>query len=134
MFAVLNKSKSKPPVSGLLLKKIKQKILGGKFNLSVVLADDALISKLNRQYRKKNKTTNVLSFLLEKNTGEIFLNPKLIKQEVSVYNTSYKNLFLYIYLHALLHLKGHEHGPAMTRQESSWAKTLGVKIPKKFVL
>jgi len=55
--------------------------------------------RLNKQYRNKNKTANVLSFTLEKGKvgpSEIFLNIKEKKLP-------------YLFLHGMLHLKGYDH-------------------------
>ena len=68
----------------------------------MVFAPPVLMRKLNRQYRGKNKTANVLSFLIEKNRGEIFLNINLLAQ------AGEKNL-PYLFLHGMLHLKGYDH-------------------------
>ena len=70
-----------------------------KFELSVVFAQPHFMRRLNKQYRGKNKTANVLSFALEKGKvgpGEIFLNIKEKKLP-------------YLFLHGMLHLKGYDH-------------------------
>src|SRR3989339_2285041 len=67
-----------------------------KFELDVVLASPQLMLALNKKYRKKEKIADVLSFLLEKNIGEIFLN------------ISKKNL-PYLFIHGSLHLLGYGH-------------------------
>ncbi|KKT40998.1 MAG: putative rRNA maturation factor [Candidatus Giovannonibacteria bacterium GW2011_GWA2_44_13b] len=93
---------TKRRVSTAEFKKLYKKIFPGKFELSVVFAPPVLMRKLNRQYRGKNKTANVLSFLIEKNRGEIFLNINLLAQ------AGEKNL-PYLFLHGMLHLKGYDH-------------------------
>ena len=75
-------------------------VTGSKnFELSVVFARPHFMRRLNKQYRGKNKTANVLSFALEKGKvgpGEIFLNIKEKKLP-------------YLFLHGMLHLKGYDH-------------------------
>ncbi|MBI1974409.1 MAG: rRNA maturation RNAse YbeY [Candidatus Zambryskibacteria bacterium] len=87
--------------------RIKNKILGKKYELSLVLAKDALMRRLNRTYRGKDKSVNVLAFPLSKTSGEIFINPA----RVEPFGT--KHLFV----HALLHLKGMRHGAKMNKVE-----------------
>ena len=67
-----------------------------RWELSVVFAGPALMRKLNKKYRKKDKVANVLSFLLYKKSGEIFLN-------------TYEKKLLYLFTHACLHLLGYDH-------------------------
>lgn len=90
---------------------LKNSVLGENFNLSVVYANNALIRKFNRIYRKKDKPTTVLSFPLSKKDGEIFLNLSLIKKE--------KIDLDYLFIHSLLHLKGFRHGAKMEKKEKS---------------
>lgn len=86
-------------------KKIKDDILGKEYELSLVFAKDSLMKKLNLTYRKKNKSTNVLSFSLSENEGEIFIRE------------SDKKDALFLFIHSLLHLKGYEHCAKMEIQE-----------------
>src|SRR3989344_7797476 len=76
-------------------KRIYKKLLPG-WELSVVFAKPTLMRNLNKKYRKKDKTANVLSFLLDKKQGEIFLNPEEEKLP-------------YLFTHACLHLLGYDH-------------------------
>ena len=87
--------------------KIKNKVLGKKYELSLVFAKDSLMRRLNRTYRGKDKATNILAFPLSEMSGEIFINPSRAKP------FSVKHLFI----HGLLHLKGMKHGDTMERAE-----------------
>lgn len=93
--------------------RIKNKVLGKDFNLSVVLANDNLIRKLNKKYRGKDKSTTVLSFRLTKKDGEIFINKKFAKKRA---------FFDYLFIHSLLHLKGLRHGKKMEEEEQKLIK------------
>lgn len=88
-------------------RKIKNKILGSQYELSLVFTADPLIKRLNRTYRGVDKPTNVLAFPLSPTSGEIFINPSRAKP------FSAKQLFI----HACLHLKGMGHGDTMERAE-----------------
>jgi probable rRNA maturation factor len=85
-------------------KKIKNRVLGEKYDLSVVLAREAMMKKLNETYRKKEGPTDVLSFSLSPTMGEIFINKKAAHKD-------------YLFIHSLLHLKGLKHGKEMEKEE-----------------
>ena len=88
-------------------RKIKNRVLGSDYELSVVFASDALTQRLNRTYRGIDKPTNVLAFPLSKTSGEIFIN-RVRAKPFSV---------KYLFIHGLLHLKGMAHGDTMERAE-----------------
>jgi probable rRNA maturation factor len=108
--------------------KMKEHILGKKFSLSVVYADDKLIKKLNKKYRKINKATNVLSFPLSKNEGEIFINIPLAKKEAKKSKISEKKYIDYLFIHSLLHLSGYRHGKKMQEKEKQITKKFKINI------
>lgn len=90
--------------------KIKNYILGEGYSMSLVFASNNLMKKLNRIYRKKPYPADVLAFPLSKNEGEIFINK------------TNKNDIIYLFIHALLHLKGHKHGGKMDGMEKKLIK------------
>lgn len=63
------------------LLKIKNKILGEKYDLSLVFIGEKLSKTLNKKYRNKNYQANILSFSIDRNIGEIFINISNIKKE-----------------------------------------------------
>lgn len=88
-------------------KNIKEKILGKKYELSLVLAGEKLMANLNKTYRQKNEAANTLSFPFSKKEGEIFLNINNTKKEI-----------IFLFIHSLLHLKGLKHGDYMEQKEN----------------
>jgi len=108
---IINLTKKKTP--SLSWQKAKDRILGKKYELSVVISGDKRMRSLNRQYREKDKTANVLSFPYSKTEGEIFLNAK-----------EEKNRMTLLYIHALLHLKGLKHGLKMEKEEDRYLEIL----------
>ncbi|NOY35374.1 MAG: rRNA maturation RNase YbeY [bacterium] len=109
-------------------KNIKEEVLGKKYNLSAVAADDKLMKKLNTAYRKKAKTTNVLSFPLSETEGEIFINLPLAKKEAKEAGLPEKDYADYLFIHSLLHLKGYDHGEKMKKEERRLIKKLKINI------
>jgi probable rRNA maturation factor len=116
-----NKFKSQIP-----LEDIKDYALGRKYNLSLVFISNILSRKINKKYRGKDKPTNILSFPLSTNDGEIFINMPLVKKEAKQENQTFIKYFGMIYVHGLVHLKGFDHGSKMKNEER--------KIRKKFKL
>ncbi len=86
--------------------KIKDGVLGKNYDLSLVLAGNNLMKKLNSRYRGQNQPASVLSFPLSEKEGEVFVNVVQKKYPVSS-----------LFIHALLHLKNFEHGVRMKEQE-----------------
>ncbi len=101
------KSVNSHVVAAKKLEGIKNRVLGKKYELSLVFTKDTLMRRLNRTYRGLDKTSNVLAFPLSKTSGEIFINP-LRAKPFSV---------THLFIHALLHLKGMTHGDIMEQAE-----------------
>lgn len=96
---------------------MKDAVLGKKYNLSLVIAGDTRTQTLNERYRGKTYVPNVLSFPLDDNNGEIFLNLKQAKREHRAREESYEYFAALLVVHGMLHLKGMAHGSTMEEQE-----------------
>lgn len=107
--------------------KLKEEVLGKKYELSLVFAKEELMEKLHQNHLKKNGATTVLSFSLSKNLGEIFLCPQFIKKEAKKYEFKYNEHLKKLFIHGLLHLKGMRHGEKMDTEEQ---KILRLKFNK----
>lgn len=110
---------------------IAQKILGSSYELSVAVIGDERMRRLNRTYRKKDETTDILAFPLSKSSGEIVLNVRAAHKKSKQCGVSEKNYVAYIFIHGTLHLKGHEHGRTMERLEDMWCKRFNVQVPAR---
>lgn len=121
--SVIKETRKRPPSLPWL--RAKNAVLGHKYDLSLILANNRLSKSLNKKYRKKNKPTNVLAFPYSKNLGEILLNLELARTEAPYFNHSYKKHCAYLFIHALLHLKGYAHGSKMESKEKEKMRLLG---------
>ena len=88
---------------------------------SLLLSGSEEIKKLNRKFRRKNKSTDILSFpFYEKNQlnvkikkekeiylGDIILNLSKIKNKNN--KTKFKEELNKLWIHGLVHLFGHKH-------------------------
>jgi probable rRNA maturation factor len=99
-----------------------------KIEISILLTNDKQIQELNKNYRHKDKPTNVLSFpLLDgkkiKNgnlkkldlnrdylaLGDIVITYETILKEAKEQNKTFQNHLTHLLIHSLLHLIGFDH-------------------------
>lgn len=117
---IINKTKSKLP--RLPFVSIKESILGVKYDLELIFVTGKEQLKINKFYRNKDTTTNILSFPLSKTSGQIFIDPKKANLEKKEFDMSYTQFIKYLFIHGLLHLKGFDHGSIMEREENKYLK------------
>ncbi|PIR57693.1 MAG: rRNA maturation RNase YbeY [Parcubacteria group bacterium CG10_big_fil_rev_8_21_14_0_10_38_31] len=123
MIEFTNLTKKRQP--SLPWKKIKDTILGKRYNLSVVFSGNALTKKLNKKYRNKDKPANVLSFPFSSKEGEIFINlsyPHKLTSKNDIIKEKDLDRILHLFIHSLLHLKGFSHGDKMDDEEDKMIK------------
>lgn len=79
--------------------------------LTLVFLDTGPARRLNRQYRRKNYATDVLSFVASDpdSLGELVLCPQVIARQAREHGLSFRQELAYLVLHGLLHLLGFEH-------------------------
>jgi len=121
---IRNLTRGKLP--SLPLAKIKEKILGKKYNLSVVFIGEHRSKKLNRKYKNKNTSTNILSFPLSKSEGEIFITPARAYRQAKKFDKNKKQMLGYLFIHGLLHLDGMAHGSRMEEAEKKFCRIFKV--------
>ena len=97
--------------------KLKKDILGKDYSLSIAYVSEKKSREINKKYRKKNKPTNVLSFPLRKNEGELVLCKPVIKREAKKLGKNFDKWLGFLVIHGMLHLKGMRHGSIMERRE-----------------
>lgn len=103
-----------------LFSKIKNDILGESYELSIAFVPEKKSQELNNKWRGKNKPTNVLSFALTKNSGELLLCKAVIKQELKKFGRTFPELLGFLVIHGMLHLKGLEHSSTMEEAEEKY--------------
>ena len=88
-----------------------------KISLTILLSNNKNIKKLNKKFRKKNKSTDVLSFPYEKKInikkssyiGDIIVSYEFINQPKTLSSLEFKNKLTKIFIHGFLHLLGYDH-------------------------
>ena len=99
---------------------IARDILGRHYKLSLVFVGGTRAQTLNKRYRKKTYVPNVLSFNLGSNAGEIYITPEVAKREAKKTNLNTRTYIGFLFIHGILHLKGHTHGATMERAEKKY--------------
>lgn len=105
--------------------------------LTIVLSNDAEVRELNREYRKKDKPTNVLSFPDGEHgyLGDIILAYETIAREAAEQGKPLKNHIAHLVVHGVLHLLGYDHeqgeaeAAAMEQREITILAGLGIANP-----
>jgi probable rRNA maturation factor len=103
--------------------------------LCIVLADDALQRSLNRRFRGKDRSTNVLSFEgAPAALGDVVLALETVRAEADTEGKSLADHLSHLVVHGVLHLNGHDHAaPAearrMERLEVEILAGLGIADP-----
>jgi len=124
MIEINNLSSQYKKIDKVFLKKIAEKVLKGedqkgKIELSVAIVDPEEIQRLNKQYRKKNKPTDVLSFgKIGEEISEIVICP----EEVEKNGEDFKKELARVLIHGILHLLGHDHEKKKADAEKMFSK------------
>lgn len=113
--SITNTTKGKLP--RLPFAKMTDAVLGKEYDCSLVIVSPKKSRELNRIYRKKDNSTNILSFPLSDDEGEIFLDLEKARAEAPLFERSYTNFVGFLFIHGLLHLKGLDHGTKMENAE-----------------
>ena len=99
---------------------------------SMLVTDVDEIQQLNKQYRDKDKATNVLSFPMQLPVeedvfllGDIALCAPVIKQEASQQSKSEISHWAHMVVHGMLHLQGYDH---INNDEAEEMERLEIKI------
>jgi len=88
-----------------------------KITLTLLLSNNKFIKKLNKNFRKKNKSTDILSFPLAKKTsiskktyiGDIIISYNFMNKPKSQNIKSFKEKVIKTFIHGYLHLLGFDH-------------------------
>ena len=95
----------------------KYKFLNKKISLTLLLSNNKGIKKLNRNFRDKNKSTDILSFpfsnklKITKETylGDIIISYNFIDKPKSQNNQSFRKKLIKTFIHGFLHLLSFNH-------------------------
>ena len=88
-----------------------------KIGLTLLLSNNRGIKKLNKNFRNKNKSTDILSFPLNKKIkiskityiGDIIISYNFINKPKSQNLKNFREKVIKIFIHGFLHLLGFDH-------------------------
>lgn len=111
---------------------VQRRVARGR-TFSVLLTDDAEVRRLNRQFRGKNKATDVLSFPAPRVAGgplgDIAISVDHARVQAREFGHSVASEVSILLLHGVLHLAGMDHetdGGEMRAAELRWRKKFGL--------
>ena len=141
-----NKRIKKPDIFFNSLVKIfpkKYRFIKKKVCLTILLSNNKNIKKLNKKFRNKNKSTDVLSFPSEKKInlkkspyiGDIIVSYEFMNKPKNLSVLEFKNKVIKIFIHGFLHLLGYDHiklkaFKEMLIEENKIYKNIEAKIAK----
>ena len=98
-------------------------LLGKKYILTIIFCTPKESQDLNKIHRNKNYPTNILSFPLGVDEGEIYISLSTARGDAKKFEMSYLKFLHLLMIHGCLHLKGYDHGSTMEELEEKHLKT-----------
>jgi probable rRNA maturation factor len=121
----------------------KYRFIKKKVSFTILLSNNQNIKRLNKKFRNKNKSTDVLSFPSEKKLnikktpyiGDIVVSYEFMNKPKTLSSLEFKNKLTKIFIHGFLHLLGYDHiklkdFKEMLIEEEKIYKTIETKIAK----
>jgi probable rRNA maturation factor len=109
-----------------------------KLDVVIIFIGDKEMQIMNRDYRHKDKVTDVLSFTESDSPdaqadllGQIFIDYQQIKRQAKEFEQSDEDELVFILVHGLLHLLGYDDA---TEEEAQIMEDLGKSFIKKLKL
>lgn len=112
--------------------------------VSLAIVTDSTIRELNKQYRDKDKPTNVLSFPADSSNipehnllGDVIFCPTVIEQEALTQHKWLSHHWAHMCIHGMLHLQGYDHEDeqAANEMEKLEIKLLAeLEIPNPYLI
>src|SRR5207253_2628312 len=112
-------------------KRLEKEVAGGRPFCGLITSDDEL-RRLNRQFRKHDHATDVLSFPSlhgDDSLGEVAISFPRAGYQATAYGVPLEQEVEILMLHGVLHLLGMDHETdqgQMARAESKWRARLGL--------
>ncbi len=120
-----------------IVNKVLQSLHHKEAEISVHFVGDKRMRTLNRTYRNKDKTTDVLAFAMQegdafdnKDWGDIFISIPQIKKQAKENKIKFEEELVRMLVHGILHLAGYDH---IKKRDAKVMLPLQEKLLAKFV-
>jgi probable rRNA maturation factor len=110
------------PVEKKRIRKLAKRILSfldiPNHELSILLLDNKGITKINKKYLRKNRSTNVISFSLNEGKfgninpqvlGDVVISVEKAQEQAGINGTILDEEISFLLIHGILHLVGYDH-------------------------
>ena len=149
MEVLVRDQQSQKRVRPAKVRQMAEKILSGlgchDKELSILLVDDGAMADLNRQYRSREGSTNVLAFAMGEGgvagehaciLGDVVISTETAVREAQERSVTLEEEMALLLIHGVLHLLGYEHEGAphetlrMEEKEREVLEGLGFSCPE----
>lgn len=114
-------------IKSWIKKGLEGQITSGDLTIRITTTEE--IQKLNKEYRHKDKPTNILSFNYsddpEEMVGDLVICDEVVKREAVEQHKTYEQHYAHLIIHGLLHLRGYDHE---THDEAEEMEALEIKL------
>lgn len=121
-----------PEIRKYFKKTLKHLKITDNKKISLILVNQNRIQDINKNYRFKDRVTDVISFACQEwedgeqdYLGDIFICIEKIYEQAKLYEHSLKREFCFLFVHGLLHCLGYDH---MNKEQESVMFTLQDEI------
>ena len=101
--------------------------------LTLIMTDNNYIQTINKDYRKKDRPTDVISFAYRENAfpglpdthenlGDVYISLEKAKEQATEYKVTLREEVKRLMIHGILHLVGYDHEKGRKEQEEMRAK------------
>ena len=94
-----------------------------EYEISLLITDDETIRKYNKEYRNKDRATDVLSFPMEDDIilGDVAISFETAKRQSEEAEINIDREVAFLFIHGLLHLLGYDHETSQEDEEEMFA-------------
>ena len=107
-------------------------------SLTLIICDNSYIEQINKEYRKKNKPTDVISFsyreipfpqidLKYEPLGDIYISIEKAVENAVSYETILEDEIIRLLIHGILHLIGYDHEKSTEEKKTMTEKEEYIK-------